>query len=112
MDLARIGFGASLEKGPAQNVLPQLRGPYRLGAVMNCLWERWLAGRGVGRNGWWLVGLGFGAMVILAGCATTTRPGAAAPRKGDEMVVAGQFFHTGTPIVLWMDPGGYDGYRV
>jgi N-acetyl-anhydromuramyl-L-alanine amidase AmpD len=50
--------------------------------------------------------------MILAGCATTPRPGAALPRKGDEMVVAGQFFHTGTPIVLWMDPGGYDGYRV
>jgi len=28
------------------------------------------------------------------------------------MVVAGQFIHTGTPIVLWMDPGGYDAYRV
>ena len=28
------------------------------------------------------------------------------------MVVAGQFFHTGTPVVLWMDPGGYDAYRV
>jgi len=35
-----------------------------------------------------------------------------APRKGDEIVVAGQFFHTGTPVVLWMDPGGYDAYRV
>ena len=27
-------------------------------------------------------------------------------------MVAGQFFHTGTPIVLWLDPGGYDAYRV
>ncbi len=35
-----------------------------------------------------------------------------APRKGDEIVVAGQFFHTGTRVVLWMDPGGYDAYRV
>lgn len=33
-------------------------------------------------------------------------------RKGDEIVVAGQFVHTGTPVVLWMDPGGYDAYRV
>ena len=33
-------------------------------------------------------------------------------RKGDEIVAAGQFFHTGTPVVLWMDPGGYDAYRV
>jgi N-acetylmuramoyl-L-alanine amidase len=28
------------------------------------------------------------------------------------MVVAGQLFHTGTRVVLWMDPGGYDAYRV
>lgn len=28
------------------------------------------------------------------------------------MVVAGQFVHTGTRVVLWMDPGGYDAYRV
>jgi N-acetyl-anhydromuramyl-L-alanine amidase AmpD len=35
-----------------------------------------------------------------------------APRCGDEIVVAGQFFHTGTRVVLWMDPGGYDAYRV
>jgi N-acetylmuramoyl-L-alanine amidase len=27
-------------------------------------------------------------------------------------VVAGKFVHTGTPVVLWMDPGGYDAYRV
>lgn len=27
-------------------------------------------------------------------------------------MVAGQFFHTGTPVVLWLDPGGYDAYRV
>jgi len=33
-------------------------------------------------------------------------------RRGDEIVVAGQFVHTGTPVVLWMDPGGYDAYRV
>lgn len=34
------------------------------------------------------------------------------PRTGDEIVAAGQFFHTGTRVVLWMDPGGYDAYRV
>ena len=33
-------------------------------------------------------------------------------RTGDEIVVAGQFIHTGTRVVLWMDPGGYDAYRV
>jgi N-acetyl-anhydromuramyl-L-alanine amidase AmpD len=46
----------------------------------------------------------------LSGCAT--RPGAHEARQGDEIVVCGQFFHTGTPVVLWMDPGGYDAYRV
>ncbi len=30
---------------------------------------------------------------------------------GDEIVVAGQRFHTGTRVVTWMDPGGYDAYR-
>src|SRR5262245_52251775 len=39
-------------------------------------------------------------------------PGTLAPRAGDEIVVAGQFVHTGTPVVLWLDPGGYDAYRV
>jgi N-acetylmuramoyl-L-alanine amidase len=33
-------------------------------------------------------------------------------RTGDEIVVAGRFFHTGTPVVLWIDAGGYDAYRV
>ena len=52
-------------------------------------------------------------VVVLAGLSScATRPGTLAPRKGDEIVVAGQFFHTGTPVVLWMDPGGYDAYRV
>jgi N-acetyl-anhydromuramyl-L-alanine amidase AmpD len=50
---------------------------------------------------------------ITAGCRTVPpRPGEPAPRRGDEIVVAGQFFHTGTPVVLWTDPGGYDAYRV
>ncbi|MBC7771493.1 MAG: N-acetylmuramoyl-L-alanine amidase [Pyrinomonadaceae bacterium] len=33
-------------------------------------------------------------------------------RSGDEIVVCGQYFHTGAPVVLWTDPGGYDAYRV
>jgi len=49
--------------------------------------------------------------VLLAGCCCHS-PGSHEKRKGDEIVVAGQFFHTGTPVVLWMDPGGYDAYRV
>ena len=54
------------------------------------------------------------ALVFLACCGgcLAPRPGALEPRRGDEIVAAGQFFHTGTPVVLWMDPGGYDAYRV
>ena len=48
--------------------------------------------------------------LVISGCAT--RPGTFAPRKGDEIVVAGKYVHTGTPVVLWTDPGGYDAYRV
>lgn len=62
-----------------------------------------------GKSSAWAV-----VMVILttglAGCVT--RPGTHEARKGDEIVVCGQLFHTGTPVVLWMDPGGYDAYRV
>lgn len=34
------------------------------------------------------------------------------PRRGDEIVVCGQLYHTTTRVVTWMDPGGYDAYRV
>ncbi len=47
----------------------------------------------------------------LAGCHLA-RPRTFVPRKGDEIVVAGQLFHTGTRVITWMDPGGYDAYRV
>ena len=53
--------------------------------------------------------------LLFGGCAASQanpRVGTIAPRTGDEIVVAGQFVHTGTPVVLWMDPGGYDAYRV
>ena len=33
-------------------------------------------------------------------------------RRGDEIVVCGQLYHTTTPVVLWTDPGGYDAYRL
>src|ERR1035437_6244982 len=49
---------------------------------------------------------------LFAGCKTAPQPGTFALRKGDEIVVAGQFVHTGSHVVLWMDPGGYDAYRV
>ncbi|MGA2750567.1 MAG: peptidoglycan recognition family protein [Verrucomicrobiota bacterium] len=51
------------------------------------------------------------ASLFLSGCICHS-PGRHETRKGDEIVVAGQFFHTGTRVVLWMDPGGYDAYRV
>src|SRR5262245_13907606 len=52
------------------------------------------------------------AMAASTGCQSFLPPGTSAPRRGDEIVVAGQFIHTGTRVVLWMDPGGYDAYRV
>lgn len=58
--------------------------------------------------------LGFGLLLHSTGCslAPRHRPGERAPRVGDEIVVCGQMFHTGTRVVLWTDPGGYDAYRV
>jgi N-acetylmuramoyl-L-alanine amidase len=50
--------------------------------------------------------------VFISGCRTAPPPGAHAPRTGDEIVVAGQFFHTDAPVVLWLDADGYDAYRV
>jgi N-acetyl-anhydromuramyl-L-alanine amidase AmpD len=52
--------------------------------------------------------------VVLAGCrgARPTPVGERLNRMGDEIVACGQLFHTGTPVVLWTDPGGYDAYRV
>lgn len=38
-------------------------------------------------------------------------PGTPLKRSGDEIMVAGQLFHTGAPVVLWTDAGGYDAYR-
>ncbi len=52
-------------------------------------------------------------LVLLAGCGRPAhRPGELLQRSGDEIVVCGQLYHTGAPVVLWMDPGGYDAYRV
>jgi N-acetylmuramoyl-L-alanine amidase len=49
---------------------------------------------------------------VTATSAQSTQVGQRLPREGDEIVVCGQMFHTTTPVVLWMDPGGYDAYRV
>ncbi len=55
----------------------------------------------------------------FSACQRATPPKsspAAAPapvpkRASDEIVVCGQRFHIGTPVVLWTDPGGYNGYK-
>jgi N-acetyl-anhydromuramyl-L-alanine amidase AmpD len=60
----------------------------------------------------WLAGPLALAGLILTGCTTTPRVGSFVPRRGDEIVVCGKYIHTGTPVVLWTDPGGYDAYRV
>jgi N-acetyl-anhydromuramyl-L-alanine amidase AmpD len=52
------------------------------------------------------------ALLAAGGCTSFPQPGTLASRRGDEIVVAGKWVHTGTPVVLWMDPGGYDAYRV
>jgi N-acetylmuramoyl-L-alanine amidase len=51
-------------------------------------------------------------LLLLTGCQSVPKPGTLAKRRGDEIMVAGNFIHTGTPVVLWTDPGGYDAYRV
>lgn len=50
-------------------------------------------------------------LLILALLPACTRPGAEHRRTGDEIMVCGRLFHTGAPVVLWTDPGGYDAYR-
>ena len=53
-----------------------------------------------------LVGIG------LPAAAQEPKLGEKLARRGDEIVVCGQLFHTTTPVILWTDPGGYDAYRV
>ncbi len=63
--------------------------------------------------GW--LGSGALALVVLYSAsarAADAEAGSEVTRTGDEIVVCGRFFHTGTPVVTWMDPGGYDAYRV
>ncbi len=55
------------------------------------------------------------ACAVLSLASTSchlARPLTFVPRKGDEIIVAGRMLHTGTRVITWMDPGGYDGYRV
>src|SRR5687768_1151948 len=54
-------------------------------------------------------------LITLAACRSQSKsqiqPGEKLYRRGDEIVIAGQLFHTGAPVVLWTDPGGFDAYR-
>jgi len=67
-----------------------------------------------------IAGVAGGLVVAIGlcfiGCSRTkkavNRPGDQLQRMGDEIVVCGQLFHTTAPVVLWMDAGGYDAYRV
>jgi len=49
-------------------------------------------------------------LVLLSACRSAP-PAAPVARHGDEIVVAGERFRIGTPVVLWTDPAGYDAYR-
>lgn len=50
---------------------------------------------------------------LLVGClAHRQAPGTPLVRTGDEISVCGQLFHTGTRVVLWNDPHGYNAYSV
>jgi N-acetyl-anhydromuramyl-L-alanine amidase AmpD len=40
--------------------------------------------------------------------ANTPTPPQSTTQTGDEIIVCGQRFHTGAPVVLWTDQGGYD----
>lgn len=52
------------------------------------------------------------AVLVAGASGCTLREGSELERTGDEIVVAGRYFHSGTRVVLWTDPGGYDAYRV
>jgi len=81
---------------------------------VNREWNPWLpgGGRGGGRLRPRICLLLLGIAGGCAGNPSSRVPGEEAPRVGDEIVACGRFFHVGAPVVLWMDPRGYDAYRV
>lgn len=46
------------------------------------------------------------AIALSTGC----KPGST--RQGDEIIVAGQYIHTGTRVVTWLDRGGLNAYQM
>jgi N-acetyl-anhydromuramyl-L-alanine amidase AmpD len=66
----------------------------------------------VERAPWLVAVLAAGLTGLLAhGESYRDKPGTPLERSGDELIVAGRLFHTGTKVVTWLDPGGYDAYR-
>jgi N-acetyl-anhydromuramyl-L-alanine amidase AmpD len=61
-------------------------------------------------RGWFVLFLS--CSIAAEAAEPPAKPGQRLPRTGDEIVVCGQLYHTTTKVVLWMDPGGYDAYRV
>lgn len=53
------------------------------------------------------------SLLLLAcpACRSSTDAAAEVGRDGDEIVVCGELFDTGVPVVLWFDPGGYSAYE-
>ncbi len=51
------------------------------------------------------------ALAALLGSLTGCGPGRPLARAGDEIIVAGQMFHTGTRVVTYLEPKGYNAYR-
>jgi N-acetyl-anhydromuramyl-L-alanine amidase AmpD len=50
-------------------------------------------------------------LTLLWGAGCAHQKTSTSGRTGDEIIVAGEMFHTGTRVVTWMDPNGYDAYR-
>ncbi len=55
-----------------------------------------------------------GLVLGLAGCGTVpvAPPSTGAVPAGDEIIVAGKRFSTGTRVITWQDPGGYNAYTI
>ncbi|MCH7527907.1 MAG: N-acetylmuramoyl-L-alanine amidase, partial [Planctomycetes bacterium] len=50
-------------------------------------------------------------LLAVGGCEPGgPRPDLVSQRDGDEIVICSRRFHTGTPVVLWSDPDGYNAY--
>ncbi len=50
--------------------------------------------------------------LLACSCQGMPRPGTTLIRTGDEVSICGYLFHTGTRVILWNDPGGFDAYRI